>query len=49
MTVEPPNVAQNFESGKEVVDLAVAGQPQQEDGKHGTSHLDFESMKLIIS
>lgn len=49
MTVESPNVAQNFESGEKVVDLAVAGQPQREDGKHGTSHLDSESMKLIIS
>lgn len=49
MTVGSPNVAQNFESGEEVVDLAVAGQPQREDGKQGTSHLDSQSMKLITS
>lgn len=49
MTVKSPNVAQNFESGEEVIDLAVAGQPQREDGKPGTSHLDSESMKLTIS
>lgn len=37
MTAESFNVAQKFGNGEELVDLAVAGQPQPEDGEHGTS------------
>lgn len=44
MTAESFNAAQKFENGEEVVDLAVAGQPQPEDGEHGTSLLDVESV-----
>lgn len=46
MTAESFNVAQKFENGEELVDLAVAGQPQPEDGEHGTSILDLEPVKL---
>lgn len=41
MTVESPNVSKSFESGEEVVDLAVAGQPQRQDGKSWDKSLGF--------